>query len=158
MANNDSIDHDHDDMSTCSSSTLSSTTVKFYGRFGSDSMSIHVIDRTTGIERSNNNNNSIDLTNLSDSEINHDDNDNQIHSVFSIPSSILSFSSVCIIDRPSAISIPVVSPEIPVYDQNKKEERSSFYVSKFPTTMVKSKKTTKQEILDIKSDKYKPPA
>ena len=64
MVNNDSIDHDHDDMSTCTSSTLSSTTVRFSGRFGCDSMSIHVIDRTTGIERSNNNNNSIDLTNI----------------------------------------------------------------------------------------------
>ena len=59
MVNNDSIDHDHDDMSTCTSSTLSSTTVRFSGRFGCDSMSIHVIDRTTGIERNNNNNNSI---------------------------------------------------------------------------------------------------
>mmetsp|Transcript_39205 Transcript_39205/g.44792 ORF Transcript_39205/g.44792 Transcript_39205/m.44792 type:complete len:122 (+) Transcript_39205:33-398(+) len=61
MVNNDSINHDHDDMSTCTSSTLSSTTVRFSGRFGCDSMSIHVIDRTTRIERSNNNNSSINL-------------------------------------------------------------------------------------------------
>jgi len=55
MANNDSIDHDHDEMSTCTSSTLSSTTVKFSGRFGCDSMSVHVIDRTTGMNRRSNN-------------------------------------------------------------------------------------------------------
>ena len=126
MANNDSIDHDHGDMSTCSSSTLSSTTVRFSGRFGCDPLSIHIIDRMTGIERSNNNNNSIDLTNLSDSEINHDDNDNQTHSIFSISSSISSSSSVCIINRPSSISIPLVSPEIPVYDQNEEEENHHF--------------------------------
>ena len=92
MVNNDSIDHDHDDISTCTSSTLSSTTVRFSGYFGCDSISIHVIDRTTRIKKSNNNNNSIDLTNISDYEINHDDNDNQTHSVFSISSSISSSS------------------------------------------------------------------
>ena len=59
MVNIDSIDHDHDDMSTCFSSTLSSTIVKFSGRFGSNNMSVHVFDQTIGIERSNNNNNSI---------------------------------------------------------------------------------------------------
>ena len=150
MANNDSIDHDHDDMSTCSSSTLSSTTVRFSGRFGCDPLSIHVIDQTTGIERSNNNNNSIDLTNLSDSKINHDDNDNQTHSVFSISSSISSSSSVCIINCPSSISIPLISPKIPVYDRNEEEEKSSFYISKYPPTMAKNyKKTAKQVMLDI---------
>ena len=103
MVNNDSIDHDHDDMSTCSSSTVSSTTIKFYGRFGSNSISVHVFDRTTGMGKSNDNNNSINLSNLSDSEINHDDNDNQIHSIFSISSSISSSSSSCIIERPSSV-------------------------------------------------------
>ena len=158
MVNNDSIDHDHDDMSTCTSSTLSSTTVRFSGRFGCDSMSIHVIDRTTGIERNNNNNNSIDLTNISDSEINHDDNDNQTHSVFSIPSSISSSSCCCIIERPSSISLPVISPETPAYDWNQEEERSSYYVSKYPTRMAKKKKTTEQEISDIASGISEPSA
>ena len=77
MMNNDSIDRDHDDMSTCSSSTLSSTTVKFSSRFGSDSMFIHLIDRTIGMERRIDNNICIDLTNIFDFEINHDNNDNQ---------------------------------------------------------------------------------
>ena len=151
MVNNDSIDHDHDDMSTSTSSSISSTTVKFFGRFGSDSMSVHVIDRTTGIERNNNNNNSIDVSNISDTEINHDDNDNQTHSVFSISSSISSSCCCCIIKRLSSILLPVVSPEIPAYDWNQEEEKSSFYVSKYPTRMVKKKKTTKQEISNIAS-------
>ena len=158
MANNDSIDHDHGNMSTCSSSTLSSTTVKFYCRCFSDPLSIHVIDQTTGIKRSNNNNNSIDLTNLSVSKINHNDNDNQTHSILSISSSISSSSFCCIIKRPSSISLlPVVFPEFPAYDRKLEEKRSSFYPSKYPTTMVK-KKTTEQEISDIASGKIKPSA
>jgi len=158
MANNDSINHDHDDMSTSASSSISSTTVKFSGRFGSDSMSVHVIDRTTGIERNNNNNNSIDLTNISDTEINHDANDNQTHSVFSIPSSISSSSSCCIIERPSSISLPVVSPEIPAYDWKQEEERSSYYLSKYPTTMVKKKQTAEEEFSDLVSGISEPSA
>ena len=159
MVNNDYINHDHDDMSISTSSFLSSTTVKFYGSFGSNHMSVHVFDWLTGIERSNNNNNNYNnLTNISDSEINHDGNDNQTHSVFYISSSISSSSSVCIINCPSSILIPLVSPEIPVYDKNQEEGISSFYVSNYPITMVKNNKTTKQEILDIQAGKSKPSA
>ena len=63
MMNSDSIDHDHDGMSTYTSSTLSSTTVRSFGRFGSNFMSVHVFNWMVGIEKTNNNNNnSINLT------------------------------------------------------------------------------------------------
>ena len=94
-------------------------------------------------------------TNISDSKINHDDNDNHSHSVISISSSISS-SSVCIIDLPSPILIPLVSPKIPVFDCNK-EDKSSFYVSKYLSIMTKNnKKTAEREILGIESGKSKP--
>ena len=156
MVNNDSINHDHDDMSTSTFSSTFSTTVKFSGLFGNNSMS-RVSYLLAGIEGSNNNSNCINLSNTSDSEINHDGNDNQSHSVFFISSSISSSSSVCIIDRPLSISIFLVSFKTPVFDHKEEEEKKSFYISKYPSTVAKNnKKTSKQLILDIiASSKYK---
>ena len=120
-----------DDLSLSSSaSTISSTVTKFYGFGGT--VVVRVFDRVSGFERPN----VVDL--ISDNENN--DNDNDTHqSAISISSSISS-SSVQIVEGP-VISVPFVSPDTkPIYHKLLGWTTGTDS-DKFPSTMVKSKKT-----------------
>ena len=137
------IDHTVDDnVSMSGSSSNSSTTTRFFN-FGTDNIVVRVYDQKTKIERPN----VIDFSLNSDI----DNNDNDAHSVTSISSSS-TFSSVQIIEPPPS-SIPLVTPETQGSDCNREgDDNSSWYLSKFPSTMTKSAgRTTEQQIADITS-------
>ena len=136
------VDHSVDDnVSLSCTSSNSSTTTRFYN-FGTDNIVVRVFDRTTKLERPN-------IINLHyHSDIDNHDNDNDTHSVTSISSSSTS-SSVQIIEPPS-FSIPLVSPDIQGSDCNRDgDNNSSWYHSKFPSTMTNTRRTTEQQIADI---------
>ena len=135
------VDHtDDDNVSMSCYSSNSPTTTRFYN-FGTDNIVVPVFDQMIKLERSH-------VINLHfNSDI--DNNDNGTHSVTYISSSS-TLSSVQIIE-PSPSVIPVVSPNIQGSHCNREgDDNSSWYLSKFPSTMVKStQRTTEQQIEDI---------
>ena len=127
------VDHTVDDnISMSCTSSNSSTTTRFYN-FGTDDIVVRVFDQTTKLERPN-------IINLHfNSDI--DNNDNGAHYVTSISSSsTLSFVQII---EPSSFSILVVSPVIQGSDCNREgDNNSSWYHSKFPSTMTENTQRT----------------